>query len=323
MRFRYGVLALAGSMPVYSSVYADDATTWPFKPVRVIVAVAAGGGVDIQARLFSQKLTEALKRAFVVENRPSAGGAQAFGFVASAPPDGYTLLAVNPSFTLPVSFAKNLPDPTKDYTPVALLTRAPFLMVVHPSVPVKTPKEFIALAKAQPGRLNLAGAPAGSATHLAAAWFFRLANIEVTYVPYRGTGPAQSALIAGETAATMASVVSVGPHVASGRLRALGVTTSQRSKLYPHLPTVAEQGAPGFDYATFFGFVAPGGTSTNIVAKLNSELVKIVMTPELVERLKQDGAETVGSTPEQFRQFIGNEAARWRKVVQDTGINPD
>jgi tripartite-type tricarboxylate transporter receptor subunit TctC len=323
VRFRHAVLAFAGAATVYSPVHAQDASTYPTKPVRVIVAVAAGGGVDIQARLFSQKLGEALKRSFVVENRPSAGGADAFGLVATASPDGYTLLAVNPSFTLPVSFAKNLPDPVRDYTPVSLLTRAPFMMVVHPSIPVKSPKEFIALARSQPGKLTLCGAPTGSATHLAAAWFFKLANIDITYVPYRGTGPAQSALIGGETAATMASVVSVGTHISSGRLRALGVTTSQRSKLYPNLPTVAEHGAPGFDYATFFGFVSAANTPAPIIAKLNGELLKILAMPDIQERFREDGAEAIGSTPEQFRQFIGGEAARWRKVVQETGIRPE
>ena len=302
---------------------AQDAGTYPSKPVRVIVSVAPGGAVDLQARLFAQRLGEALKRSFVVENRPSAGGADAFGLVASAPPDGYTLLAVNPGFTLPLTFAKNLPDPTKDYAPISMLTRAPFLMVIHPSIPAKTPREFIALAKAQPGKLTMCGALTGSATHFAAEWFFRQANIKITYVPYRGVGPALSALMGGETDGSLSSVVSVGPHVASGKLRALGVTTAQRSRLFPNLPTLAEQGAPGYDYLTFFGFVSSANTPAPIIAKLHGELQKILANPELLERFKEDGAEGVGSSPEQFRQFIAAEAAKWRKVVQETGIKPD
>lgn len=307
------------------SVHAQDGQPfyYPSKPVRVIVAVAPGGGVDIQARLFSQKLSEQFGRSFVVENRPSAGGADAFGLVARGAPDGHLLLAVNSSFTVPRAFARNLPDPIRDFTPVALLSRAPFLLVVHPSVPARSVRDFIALARAQPGKLNFAGPPSGTSSHLGAIWFFSLARIQVSYVPYKGTGPAQIALIGGETEATMASIVSVGSHLKAGRLRALGVTTTQRFRMMPELPTVAEQGAPGYEYITFFGLVAPPATPAGIVSRLGGELSRIVAMPDVENKFREEGAETLRATPEQFAQFIASEVQRWNKVVQTTGIKID
>lgn len=305
------------------STYVNAQESYPLRAVRVMVHVAPGGGVDIQARLFSQKLSEQFGRAFLVENRPSAGGADAFGHVAKAAPDGYLLLAVNPSFTVPHAFAKNLPDPVKDFAPISLLSRAPFLLVVHPSIPVKTVKEFISLAKSKPGKLNFAGAPSGTATHLAAAWFFSAAKIDVSYVPYKGTGPAQIALVGGETDATMASVVSVRQHINTGRLRAVGVTSAERSKVLPNLPTLAEQGAPGYEYITFFGFVAPASTPAAVLNKLNTELAKIVVLPEIESKFLEEGAVTNRGTPLQFGQFIAAEVGRWNKVVKITGIKAE
>ncbi len=299
---------------------AAAAADYPSKPVRIIVAVAPGGGVDIQARLSAQKVSESIGRPFVVENRPSAGGADAYNLVAKSPPDGYTLLAVNASFTVPQPASRTLPDTQKDFAPIALLTRSPSLLVVHPSMPVKTPREFIAFARARPGKINYGGAPLGTATHLAAVWFFTVAKIDVVYVPYKGAGPALSAMLGGETAVTMASVLSVGAYVTSGKLRALGVTTLQRSKVYPNLPTVAEQGAPGFDYAPFFGWVAPARTPAPVVSLLNAELIKAMSSPDVVEKLREDGAEPQRTTPDEFAQFIAVESRRWRKVVQDSGI---
>ena len=324
MQYRFATaLCLAATTCLAGTAHAQDAASYPSKPVRVMVALAPGGAVDIQARLFSQKLTESLRQPFVVENRPSAGGADAFGLVAKAAPDGHTLLAVNPSFTLPQDFSKNLPDPVKDFAPISLLTRAPLLLVVHPSVPVKSARDWLALARARPGQLNFGGSPNGSQLHLGALWFFSLAKIKVAYIPYKGTGPAMIALLGGETDVSIVSIVSVGAHVKSGRLRALGVTSMQRSQTMPNLPSIAEQGVPGFDYISFFGFVAPAGTPAAIVNKLSSELARTIHNRELADKLKDDGAEPVGGTPDEFRQFIAAEVPRWRKIVQDNGIKSE
>ena len=302
---------------------AQDTKSYPNKPVRIIVAVATGGGVDLQARLFANRLSENFNKIFLVENRPSASGADAFGLVANGEPDGHLLLAVNPSFTVPQKFAKNLPSPLNDFTPIALLSRAPFLFVVHPSLPVRSVKDFIALAKSKPGKLNFSGPPVGTSSHLGAAWFFSLAKINVSYIAYKGTGPAQIGLISGETEATMASIVSVSPHIKNGRLRVLGITTEKRYKDLPELPTVAEQGATGFEYVTFFGIVAPSNTPFQIVNKLNNELLKISSSKDIEKKYLDDGAELMKTNPEQFKQFIFKEVIRWNKVIETTGIKSE
>lgn len=318
------VLLAVSALWTGSAPAQDAAATYPSKPVRVIVGVAPGGSVDGQARMFSQKLSELLHQPFIVENRPSGGGTAAMTAVAKAPSDGYMLLAVSPSFTVAPSMTKDLTtDPIRDFAPVSLMTKSPYLLVVHPSVPAKSVKDFIALAKARPGKLNLGGTPTGNIVQLAALWFFSVAKINVTYIPYKGTGPSIVALISGETDATMGNIISVGPHVKAGKVRALGVTSAQRYKLMPELPTFQEQGVPGYDMATFHGWIAPAGTAPAIMSKLSAELAKVVNMPDIANRLKDDGGEPVGSTPEQFRLFIAEEIPRWRKIVQDNNIKAD
>ena len=324
MRYRYSAAApLMLATFMVAPAHAQDAASFPSKPVRVLLGIAPGGATDIQARLFSQKLAENLRQQFIVENRPSADGAVAMGMVAKAAPDGYNLLAVTATLTIPHSASMNLPDPIKDFAPVSHVSRAPLLLVVHPSVPAKSVRELILLAKSRPGKMNFGGSPTGSIIQLATLWFFSLAGVNATYVPYSGTGPSSTALSGGHVDAAMGSVISIGHHVKSGRLRALGVTYAQRSRMWPDLPAIAEQGVPGFEYIAFHGWVAPAGTPAAIVNKLSAEIARVAKLPELADKLKDDGAEPVGSTPEQFRQLIAAEVPRWKKVVQDAGIKID
>jgi tripartite-type tricarboxylate transporter receptor subunit TctC len=301
---------------------AQDA--YPSKPVRVIVGLAPGGGTDIQARLFAQKLTEAFKRPFVVENRPGAGGTVAYAQVAKSPADGYTLLGVTSGYTItPHIYTKLTYDPLKDFAPIALVAQAPFLLVVHPALPVKSVRDLLALAKAKPGTLDCGSAGVGSSTHMAFELFKSLSGVKIAHIPYKGTGPALVDVMAGQVHMLFGNVISTLPSVKAGRLRALAVTTRTRSAALPDLPTIAEAGVPAYENSTWHGWIAPGGTPPAIVNRLNAELVKAARAPDLVEKLAADGGEGVGTTPEQFTQFIAAELVRWRKVVKQAGIKPE
>jgi len=297
------------------------AESYPTRPVRIVVGLAPGGGTDIQARLFAQKLTENIGRSFVVENRTGAGGTIAYGQVSKSPPDGYTLLAVASGFSITPAIYTKLPyDAQKDLAPISLVVQAPLLLLSHPSLPVKSVKELLAMAKARPGVLDFGSAGHGTSTGMALEMFRTMANIKVTHVPYKGTGQALIETISGQVHAIFGNPLSSYQHVKSRRLRALGVTTAQRSKVFPDLPTVVESGVPGYETATWFGMLAPAGTPAAIINKVNAELLKTLKSRDVLDRLAPDGAEPVGSTPEQFRDHLAREIARWRKVVKDAGI---
>ena len=310
-------LALAGV--VHAPV--GTAQPYPAKPVRVIVGQAPGGGNDIQTRLFAQKLSETLGRAFVVENRTGAGSILSYRMVASATPDGYTLLGVTGGFTIAPAVSSSLGyDPVKDLAPVSLVAQAPFLMMTHPSLPVRSMKEVIALAKAKPGALTFGSAGQGSSTHLAFALFTTLARVDILHVPYKGTGPALVDAMAGQVHMLMGNVLSSLQYAKAGKLRALAVTTKKRSTAVPELPTVAEAGVQGYETSTWHAWFAPAGTPAPILEKLNTALARAAKAPDVVARLAPDGAEPIGSSPEQLRQFLIADIARWRKVVKDAGI---
>jgi tripartite-type tricarboxylate transporter receptor subunit TctC len=282
---------------------------YPAKPVRVVVAQGAGGNADSQARLFATKLSESLGRQFIVDNRP--GRHISWTLVAKAPPDGYTLLVILPDFTYAPALFKNLPvDPIKDFAPISLMSRTPYLLVVNPTLPAK------------PGKLNFGGGISGSGTHLMATYLFTLAGIKVSYVPYKGVAQAVVDLLAGQIDAGFTTGSAV-LHVKSGKLRALGISTAQRSRLLPDIPTIAEQGVGGFDASAFHGWAAPAGTPPATVGKLSAEIVRIAKSPEIASALGNDNSEPVGSTPDQFKRFIAAEIPRWRKLVQDSGITVD
>jgi tripartite-type tricarboxylate transporter receptor subunit TctC len=304
---------------VHAQGTAVDA--YPTKPVRVVVGLAPGGGTDIQARLFAQKLTEYLGRSFIVDNRTGAGGTVAYNYVAKAPPDGYTLLAVASGYSITPAVYTKLPyDSIKDFAPISLAVEAPFLLLTHPSLPVRSVKELLALIRAKPDALDFASAGYGSSTHMALAMFTTLGKLKVTHVPYKGTGPALTEGVAGQVHGLFANILSCLPYVKVGRLRALAVSSAKRSAVLPDLPTIAEGGVPGYVTTTWHGWLAPAGTPSPIITRLNIELAKAARAPDVAERMAADGGEPIGSSPERFQQHLASEIVRWRKVVRDANI---
>ena len=315
------ILAAAAVLP--GAVLAQGVARYPTRPVRLIVPQPPGGATDIQARLFAAKMSQHFGQQFVVDNRSGGGavGIVAFSTVAKAAPDGHTLLAVVPSFTFSPALYRNYPlDPARDFAPISLSTRAPYLLVVNAGNPARSVRELVALARGQPDKTTFGAGNTGSGTHLVTVWFLAAAGIRATYVPYRGTGIAMLDLAAGRLTAMLGNVLGVGPHVKSGRLHVLGISTAQRSRALPDLPTIAEQGVPGYNASTFHGYAAPAGTPAAIVNTLSVEFARTVRSPGLAERISEDGGEPVGSTAAEFRQFIADEVLVWRKLIRDTGI---
>ncbi len=310
-------LTLASILPL-APAFAQD---YPAKPVRIVVGLAPGGATDIQARMFAQKLTQNLRRPFVVENRTGAGTLISVAQVAKAPADGYTVLVITPAFTLAPSLHARLAfDPVKDFAPVSLVTRAPYILLAHPSLPVKSLKEFIALARARPGALDVGTSGQGTTIHFATAWLEIAARVKLVPVPYKGTGPALTDLVAGQVHATFANVLSVLPYIKSGRLRPLAVTSAARSAVLPDLPTFAESGLTGYDVTTWHGWVVPAGTPSAIVSLLSKEVAQAVRAQDVAERLAADGGEIVGSTPDELAHHLAAEIVRWGKIAAATGI---
>lgn len=308
-----------GALIAFSAL--SQTTDYPVRPVRVIVGQAPGGGNDIQTRLFAQKLGEAFGRPFVVENRTGAGSVLSYRMVATAAPDGYTLLGASGGFTIVPSVQSNLGyDPVKDLVPISLVVQSPFLLLTHPSLPVRSVKDLVALAKARPGALTYGSAGQGSSTHLAFALFTTLARLDITHVPYKGTGPALVDAMSGQVQMLMGNVLSSLSQARAGKLRALAVSTATRSPAAPELPTLAEAGVPGYESSTWHAWFAPAGTPQAIVDKLSTELARAAKASDVIARLAPDGAQPVGSSPEQLRRFIVSDIARWRKVVKAAGI---
>lgn len=284
---------------------------------------AAGGSPDTILRIVASRLSELTSQQFIVDNRAGGGAAAALAFalVAKANPDGYTLLAIIPSFTFSPALYRNYPvDPVKDFAPVSLLTRAPYLLVVNASVAVKSARELIALARSQPGKLNFGAGNTGSGTHLVTMWFMSAAGVKALYVPYRSVGLAMLDLAGGRLDATLANVLSATHYVRTGKLRALGISTAQRSPILPDLPTIAEQGAPGFNASTFHGYAAPAGTPVAIVNKLSREFARAVKAADVADKLSADGGEPVGSTPQEFSKLIADEIVIWHRLVRESGV---
>jgi len=316
-----GFLFMVAVLLPSSAAAQGTAEPYPARPVRVVVGLAPGGATDIQTRLFAQKLSESFNRSFVVENRTGAGGTVAYAQVAKSPPDGYTLLGVAGGYTITPAVYSKLPyDPVRDFAPISLVVQAPFLLLTHPSLPVTTVKDLLALARAKPGVLDCASAGHGTSTHMAFELLRALAGVKITHVPYKGTGQALVDAMSGQVHMLFGNVLSSLTHVRAGRLRALGVTTARRSTVLPELPTIAESGVPGYENSTWHGWLAPAGTPPAILNRLNAELVKSTRAPDVVERLAPDGGEPVGSTAEQFARYIAADMARWSKLVKETGI---
>ena len=300
---------------------AHSAVAYPAKPVRVLVGQAPGGAVDILSRGLAQKLTDSLGYPVIVDNRSGAAGSIAAALVATAAPDGYTILFVSSTYAINPSLYQKLPyDPNKDLHAVTLIASSPFLLLVHPSVIAHSVKELIALAKAKPKTLNYGSGGVGSSGHLAAVLFSNSAGVELTHVPYKGAGPALIDTIGGQLQLVFASIVSGMPYAASGKLNALGITTAKRSSAMPELPTIAESGLPGYDFSSWYGLLVPAATPRAIVVKLNTEVRKALAQPDFKERLSKDGSEPVGSTPEEFSAYLKTEMATWQKVVKASGL---
>ncbi len=292
--------------------------------MRVLVASSPGSAADIVARIVTQKLPEAFGQQIVIDNRAGAGGNLGAEIAARAAPDGYTLFLASPAHAINASLqAKPTYDLVRDFAPVSLLTTGAYVVVVNPRVPVKSIKELIAYAKAQPGKLNYASAGTGNATHLAGELFRILTGVNIVHVPYKGSGPAITELLGGQVDLMFSNLTAALPDVQSGKLRALAVTGPKRSAAAPQLPTVAEAGVPGYEVTSWFGVLGPAGTRSDIVKKLNSDFVRVLQTNEVKERLATQGAEPVGSTPEQFAAHIRAELARWSKVIKAAGIKPE
>lgn len=297
------------------------AQPYPNRAIRMVSPYAPGGGTDYFARLIGQKLFEALGVSVVTDNRPGAGGVIGSDIVAKSAPDGYTLLLSSPSpLVVSPHLLKSMPyDPQKDFTPVIWVASVPALMAVHPSVPAKTVPEFIALAKSRPGELTYASSGNGGTGHLAGALFDLQAGTKMIHVPYKGTGPATTALVAGEVTLTFGESIALLPHVRSGRLRAIAMTTPKRSPLMPDLPTVAET-LPGYVAGPWYCVLAPAKTPVEIVAKLNATVAGILRMPEIQSNLVNSGAEPKGGTPADLTQQIKDESARWARVIKEAGI---
>ena len=294
---------------------------FPQKPVRIVVPYPAGGTSDILARSIGQKLQEQWGQPVIVDNKPGATGNVGAEIVAKSPPDGYTLMLADiGSLAISPSVFANLPfDPVKDFAPVIMVAYSPHILAVHPSVPAKDVKELIAYAKANPDKLNFAVSGTGGANHLAGIEFAMRSGIKWQYIPYKGGAQAIADVMGGQAQALFNGMLATYPSVQSGKLRGLAVSSEKRFAAAPDLPTVAENGFPGFETGSFQGIVAPAGTPREVVAKIHGDVSKILATPEMTDRLAKAGAELRPQSPDQFGQFIASEKARWAKVVKESG----
>ncbi len=300
------------------------AQIYPTKPIRLVLPVAPGGGADHIARMVSQKVGNALGQQFLIDNRGGAGGNIAAEIVAKAEPDGHTLVMVLSSHTINVSLYKKLNyDPVKDFAPISLLATSPFLLVVHPSLPVRNVREFIALSRTTRGGLTYASSGSGLLAHLAMELLKSLGKFEVTHIPYKGTGPAMIDTMAGHVAANFPTMISGLQHVRAGRLRAIAVTSHQRSTLLPDVPTVAEQGYPDYEVNAWYGWLAPAGPPPKIIALRHEEAAKAIRMNDVREKFAADGAVPLGSTPDEFARFMQSEMVKWAKVVKLSGATAE
>jgi len=314
------VLVLGGCVAAPAIPQPASPQDYPARPVKIIVAFPPGGGNDFIARFIAARLSASLGQQFIVENRPGAGGTVGFEAGLKALPDGYTLTLISNSYTANASIFPLRFDPVTDMTPIIQISQGPYVVVVHPSLPVKTLAELIAMAKAQPERINFASSGTGSINHLATELFAMMAGFKLNHVPYKGTGPALTDTIAGHTQALLGSPSTTLPHVRAGRLRALAVTTSRRLVAEPGIPTVAEAGVPGYEATLWHGLIGPKGLSPVIVARISGEVTGVLRLKEATEQLQADGVSPAGGTPEQFREAIRAEIELWRKVVRDAGV---
>jgi tripartite-type tricarboxylate transporter receptor subunit TctC len=314
-----GAFIVCGAMAPFAC-----AQSYPNGPVRVVVPFPAGGGVDSAARILATRLTESFGKSFVIENRGGANGNIGTEAVAKSPKDGYTLLFTGAGFvTNPSLYKKTGYDALADFDPVSLMALGPNVLVVHPSLPVKTVKDLIALAKAKPGQVGFAGSGSGSTPHLAGELFNTMAGVQMVHIPYRGSGPALIGILGGETPVMFLPAINAGPHVKSGRLRAVAVTSTVRLAAMPDVPTIAESGLAGYESSQWYGILAPAGTPEEILNALDAQVMKIMQAPEMKQRMTEDGMVPFGNTRQQFAAHIRSELQKWAKVIKQSGARID
>jgi tripartite-type tricarboxylate transporter receptor subunit TctC len=316
------VLALVGATATLTGTVS--AQQYPTKPVRLIVPFPPGGGTDAMGRILAPKLGEALGQQVIVDNRGGAGATIGTEIASKAPPDGYTLLLMTVTNSIGMSLYPNLKyDLVRDFAPITRLATTPHIIVVHPSVPAKSVKELIALAKARPGALVYSSSGSGSVSHLGGEYFGYLTGTKLLHVPYKGGGPSVASLVAGEVAAAFATMPSVLGQIKAGRVRALAITTAHRSPSLPNLPTVIESGVPNYDVGSWYGLSLPVGAPKDIIARLHADTLKVLALPDVKERLDSNGFEVITSTPEQYGEFVRTEVERWAKVAKLAGARAD
>ena len=316
--FRLGLmLFLAACLPSHDA----QAQSYPTKQIRFVVPFAPGGGNDILGRVVALKLNEAFGVPVVVDNRGGAGGTIGTEIVAKSPPDGYTLLINNVSLAVNVTLYPKLPyDTLKDLEPVSLAGRQPNILVVHPSLPAKSVKELLALARAKPGELSYSSGGIGSSSHLSGELFKLMTDTKIVHIPYKGMGPALVDLVSGQVQLAMATMASALPHVKSGRIRPLAVSTATRVEVVPDVPTMQEAGVKDFDYSTWYGIVVPGGTPQPVVTRLNETLVKVLASDDVKKRFGGQGVVPASTSPQEFKAYLRAEVEKWAKVVKASGM---
>lgn len=307
---------------IWSTVFAQ--TQYPSRTIRFILPFPPGGGTDTLGRLIAQKLSESLGQQVVPDNRPGGGANLGAEIAAKSPPDGYTLFMGNVAHTINVSLYPKLNyDLVKDFAPVTILASTPNILVVHPSLPVKSVKELIAFTKARPGQIDYASAGSGSSSHLAGELFNSMSGVKLTHIPYKGGGPAVIALVSGQVSVGFATTPSVMPHVTAGKLRGLAVTSARRLPMASDLPTVSEAGIPGYEAATWYGLLVPAATPAEIITRLHATAVKVLALPDLKKRLESSGFEAIGSTPQEYAAYTTSEINKWSKVIKAAGVRAD
>ncbi len=317
----FKMIAMLAATGLFVFVPPAHAQGYPSKPIRLIVPFSPGGGSDISARTMTDALGQALGTTIVVDNRPGAGSVIGADIASKSSPDGYTLFLGNISMAFNAALFKKLPfNSIRDFTPISLATVQPNILVVHPSLPAQSFKEFVALARSQPGKMNFGSAGLGSGTHLAMEMLMMSQKISLVHIPYKGTGPAVAALIGNQIGIFMSTFASALPHVKNNRLRALAVTTTTRAPTLPDVPTVEESGVPGFEYATWYGILTPTGTPKPIVDKVNRSIVAVLSTPEMKQRYARQGMKAIPSTSAEFVKKLKDETNKWGKVVREAKI---
>jgi tripartite-type tricarboxylate transporter receptor subunit TctC len=311
------------SIAFIRSAYAAESDDYPAKPVRLILAAAPGGGIDIIGRVIAQKLSESWPQQVIPDNRPGAGNTLATGLVAKAAPDGYTLLVQSLGIAYAGELRKLAFDAGRDLAPVVPVSTQPSMLGIHVSIPAKSVREFLQLARAKPGRLTYGSAGAGGASHMATELLCSMAKVKLVPVQYKGIGPAMTAMLSGEVDSAMLGISTMLPHVKSGKIRALGVTGTQRSSLVPDVPTIAEAGVPGYEFEAWYAIFAPAKTPRNVIAKVNADVNRVLREPDTRQRLAAIGMESMGGSEEAFARYFHAEIAKWAKVVRDAKISAE